>query len=131
MKRLFVNGILSTAFVATCLIARGGRFLYSTNNLTWASSPIWEVGRFEVREYRYWTDASGHTPKCPQDFDHPIRRSTEFSLGAHSIMVTLSPKCIAVVGATGLVILGLFTNGFLIKKRSAVVNSEPRTTETP
>jgi hypothetical protein len=126
MKRIFINGILSAAFVATCLVGRGARFVYSQNDMTSASSPIWEIGQFEVREYRYWTDASGHILNGPQELDHPVRSSTEFSFGAHSITVPLSPKFAAIVGAIGLVILGLFVNGLLIR-RGRVANPEPRT----
>ena len=126
MKRIVINGILSAAFVAACLVGRGAPFVYSTNDMTWASSRIFEVGHFEVREYRYWTDASGHTLKGSTDIDHPIRSSTAFSFGAHSITVPLSPKYTAAVSATGLVILALFINGLLMK-RGRVVNPDPQT----
>ena len=151
MKRTLTKGILSASLVASRLVARTSAQVYSqnvgsfllpetTNSTYWSSvsechgiimapgdvrlsSTVWQKGPFTIRESRSWTNVAVLSDDIPPG--HPVSSSTSLICCTYSITVPLTPRQIAVVGAVGLVVLGLIVFGLLLKSGS--INSSPPT----
>jgi hypothetical protein len=126
-NRIFIKGILSASIVAACLIAANGQQVYSANvcsylnipetNFNWMATIIWSDGPFTVGESHYWTDANGKKRLGSHSANDPVRSSTYFAVGFHTVTVPLSPRRTVYVGGMALLVIGTVLGALLLKKQ--------------
>ena len=117
MKRTFVKGILSAAFVVTCVAVRGAGTVYSQNVVSYTnfavasetSSILWHLGPFAFGETDRWYDANGNMLT-------PARSSTWFECAGTAFSIPMSPQCIETAGTNILLVFGTLLSGLVARK---------------